>query len=327
MSRRSADPEIEMVAAVAQRLSVLLTAGVSPASALSHIAALRPEPGLRGRAAATAARRRRMLRTIAEEAGRGGDVAAAIVAAASGGSEEARAWSALAAAWRVAAVTGAPIAASLGGLAEAMRELGQARRDVEVALSGPRSAGNVVSLLPAVALLFGLLLGFDTIGILLGTVPGLICLVLGAGLTALSRWWTASLVRRATPEDPAPGLALELLAVALSGGVSAERADAGVVAAMQEFGLVGARTEAADEILELSVRAGVPAARLLTSEAALARRRARSAGQRAAASLSVTLMLPLGVCILPAFMLLGVAPMVIAVLSSTLGAAGGTMLP
>ena len=67
------------------------------------------------------------------------------------------------------------------------------------------------------------------------------------------------------------------------------------------------------EVLALSSRAGVPAAALLRSEAEEARRDARSEGERKAATLSVTLMLPLGLCILPAFMLLGVAPLLISV--------------
>ena len=71
-------------------------------------------------------------------------------------------------------------------------------------------------------------------------------------------------------------------------------------------------------MLDLSSRAGVPAAELLRSEAEQLRRDARSAGQRRAATLSVTLMLPLGLCVLPAFMLVGVVPLLISVLSSTL---------
>ena len=50
-----------------------------------------------------------------------------------------------------------------------------------------------------------------------------------------------------------------------------------------------------------------------------ARRAARSAGERKAATLAVTLMLPLGLCILPAFMLLAVAPLMLSVVSSTVG--------
>lgn len=46
---------------------------------------------------------------------------------------------------------------------------------------------------------------------------------------------------------------------------------------------------------------------------------ARADAQERAAALSVRLMLPLGLCVLPAFMALGVLPLLIAVVSSTVG--------
>ena len=75
---------------------------------------------------------------------------------------------------------------------------------------------------------------------------------------------------------------------------------------------------AADRVLDLAVRAGVPAAELLRSEADQLRRDARTAGQRRAVTLGISLLVPLGVCVLPAFMLLGVVPLLVTVLSTTL---------
>ncbi|MEO7348628.1 MAG: hypothetical protein ABIW32_02015 [Terrimesophilobacter sp.] len=75
----------------------------------------------------------------------------------------------------------------------------------------------------------------------------------------------------------------------------------------------------ANAVFDLSQRAGVPAGALLRSEADRIRREASSAAERTAETLAVTLMLPLGLCVLPAFMLLGVAPLMISVLSSTIG--------
>lgn len=71
------------------------------------------------------------------------------------------------------------------------------------------------------------------------------------------------------------------------------------------------------DALALSASAGVPARELLRAIAADERRRARVEGRRAAARLSSTLLLPLGVCTLPAFVLLGVLPLVFSVLSSS----------
>ena len=65
---------VDEVAAVVHRLSVLLAAGVAPASALAHLAASDDSE------AAGAVRRRRLLRAVAVEAARGGDVTAALLA-------------------------------------------------------------------------------------------------------------------------------------------------------------------------------------------------------------------------------------------------------
>jgi len=72
-----------------------------------------------------------------------------------------------------------------------------------------------------------------------------------------------------------------------------------------------------DAVLDLSLRAGVPAAELLRSEAEEARRTARAEVQERASTLAVQLMLPLGLCVLPAFMVLGVVPLLVTVITST----------
>jgi tight adherence protein B len=72
-----------------------------------------------------------------------------------------------------------------------------------------------------------------------------------------------------------------------------------------------------DAVLALSQRAGVPAAELLRSEAVERRRDARARAEEQAQTLSVRLMLPLGVCVLPAFMVLGVLPLLVTVIGST----------
>jgi tight adherence protein B len=192
---------------------------------------------------------------------------------------------------------------------------------VQVALAAPVATARMVMALPAVGVLFGMALGFDTLGTLFGTPAGLACLGAGTGLMVIARLWNRRLVRSAAPGRHTPGLALDLVAIAVSGGASTERAMDAVERACERCSIaLDADREVIDSVLQLSRRAGVPAAALLRSEAAEARRRARSDGARRAATLSVTLMLPLGLCILPAFMLLGVAPLLIAVISSTVTA-------
>ena len=274
------------LAGVVERLSVLLAAGVPPDSAIGYLDDPRAYALARGDLPADPA------------------------------------WCGLAAAWRVASEAGAPLASTLERFSRSLRELGQNDRDARTALAGPRATARLVMVLPVVGVLFGLALGFDTIRVLFTTPPGLGCLALGLVLLLAAMLWNRRLLARAGVRDPLPGLGLDLVAIAVSGGAALPRALETVAAVERELGIRRVDATTIDATLALSARAGVPAAGLLRSAAEQARREARSAGERAAASLGVMLMLPLGLCILPSFMLLGVAPLVLAVISSTAGSSG-----
>jgi tight adherence protein B len=227
-------------------------------------------------------------------------------------------WRAVAAAWFVASAAGAPLAPTLIELSGAIRDLAQAQREIAVALASPAATARLVLVLPGVGLLFGTFLGFNTIGTLLTTPIGWACLGLGAGLLVAAARWNRRMVRSAEPRNTTPGLELDLLAIAVSGGGALDRARASVAEAMARFPNGETTPDpAVDLILDLSRRAGVPAAALLRSEAVESRREARAAAAEGAQSLSVRLMIPLGLCILPAFMVLSVVPLVVTVLGST----------
>jgi tight adherence protein B len=292
--------EIDAIARTTSRLAVLLSAGVAPGTAWSYLADGASDP---------------VLTAAARAAACGENVSTAIVRA-TGRSEE---WGALAAAWFVAVESGAPLAQCLRDLAEGFRSLGEARRELTVSLAGPRATARMVMALPLVGVLFGAALGFNTLETLFATGPGLGCLFAGGALLCFGALWNRALLRRAAPTELAPGLTIDLMAVAMSGGASADRAWALVERARERYGLTDDAAAVAP-VIGLSVRAGVPAAELLRGEAEEARRGARAAARVAASRLAVRLMLPLGVCVLPAFMLLGVAPLLVAILSSTLGA-------
>lgn len=272
----------------AQRLSVLLRAGISPASAWGFLAAT-------------------------------GDTDAAAVHAAHAGGQSIPAaiaarghrWRPLAATWRVATAVGAPLAESLRAVAAAVRDAQECRDEVRVALAEPAATARLMAWLPLVSIGLGVALGFDTIGVLTGSPIGIGCLVAGLALMIVARLWTGALTRRATPPPAMPGLHFELVAIALSGGVSIERARALADPEVEQ------PDDGLDALLALSRSAGVPAVELLRAGASLARHRARTDGRMRAAALGAALLLPLGVCILPAFLLLGVAPMLMSVLGAS----------
>jgi len=322
-SRGSAAPRLDAVASIVQRLAVLLAAGVTPASAWEYLD--RDASPLVGPVAALAAE--------------GTPVAEAVLVSVDRVPEGERpAWRALAAAWRVATEAGAPLAPSLRSFASSLRSLADAQREISVALAAPVATARLVTALPAVGIVFGLLLGFNTLEVLFGTVPGLVCLAVGVALMLVARVWNRRLIAGAQPTDLAPGLRCELMAIAVAGGGALDRAVASVeralaASALESGGTVsvsaagdaalrdaasgGDGRSAVDAVLALSRRAGVPAGELLRSEAEESRRSARAEAAARASVLGVRLMLPLGLCVLPAFMVLCVAPLLIAVVTST----------
>jgi tight adherence protein B len=294
MTLRRARPAPDRTPDLTLRLAVLLQAGVSPVPAWRYLA----EAGEADAAAVVA------------DLDTGVTLTAAIVA-------RGERWQPIAAAWRVATEVGAPLADSLRAVATALRDANECRDDVGVALAEPAATARLMGWLPLVAVGLGVALGFDTLGVLTTSPAGIACFVAGVLLMVGARLWTRRFVRDARPAAEVPGLTAELLAIALRGGASLERARNLVTEAMPTVPMQEQEHTEIDGILTLSRSAGVPAAELLRASAAMARQRARTEGRMRAARLGASLLLPLGVCVLPAFIVLGVAPMLLSVLSST----------
>jgi tight adherence protein B len=222
-------------------------------------------------------------------------------------------WSDIAAMWGVADAVGAPLADALRTAAAALRDASEVRAEVAVALAEPIATARLLTWLPLLGLPLGAALGLNPLRIL-DEPLGVCALVLGLGLVGASRFWTLRLARHAQPGDEIPGWDGELLAVALSSGASIERACSLVGSGR---GGPAALSPGVGAALDLSARAGAPAVELLRGEAWLARHRARTRGREGAARLSTRLLVPLGVCTLPAFLLLAVVPAVLGVIRST----------
>lgn len=287
---------------IVHRLAVLLAAGLSPAAAWRQAAAASPEQARLREVAAHP-------RLVVDPAGAVGEVAAGDPA-----------WSALAAAWRVATISGAPLAPALRQFADTLRDREAAERDVGVALAGPKATAKVVLWLPAAAIVLAVIIGVDLLATI-GHPLGVASMTGGLVLVLMGRRWTRRLVREAEPPPPTAGLALDLLAVAAAGGRSPEAA-----VTLVERSLTAAALEVGDDerraladLVHLSRQAGAPLGELARAEAQDARADSRAHARQSAERLGVRLMLPLGACILPAFLLLGVVPVLLAIISSTLG--------
>lgn len=273
-----------------QTLAVLLQAGAAPVVAWRHLADT-GDPH---------------AEAVVERIGHGVPLVAAI-------EEEGEPWVDLAAAWEIATTVGAPLAEVLRMIAETLRDASSAADDVRIALAEPAGTARLLLWMPFAGLLLGFALGFDTLGVIVGTPMGGGCVIAGLLLVGVARWWTRRLLLRAKPASGTPGIRAELVAVALGGGASIERA-VRLVAASPGSSQGEERVRA---VLDLSRAAGVPATELLRASATQDRHISRVQGRLRAAKLSTQLLFPLGVCTLPAFLLLGVAPLLLSVLAST----------
>lgn len=300
-SRGSVTREGSVAAGSALRAAVLLRGGV-PAAKVWRV--LGEEPGAPPQ-----------LVGIAERVSEGCENSRALASCAE------PEWRVLAAAWALAQQSGAPVALMLERIADALVELERLRERRSVLLAGPRATIRLVGALPIVALLMGALLGFDPLAVLL-SLAGAVIATVGGVLLLLGVYWAKTLTDRLASAEWVSGLECELCWIALYGGASQQRALRRVVDAIDQFGvswvkLSSMRSEGTVHgVLRVATAHGTPAGPMLLAEANAARVRTLTGLEREAERLAVRVLLPIGVCVLPSFIVLGVLPVLFAVMGS-----------
>jgi tight adherence protein B len=221
----------------------------------------------------------------------------------------------------VAREAGAPIATVLGQVAKNCDRLAFHADMVAQSVAGPRLAARIIGVLPGLAVPLTSILGFDVVGVLIGSVTGWILIALAAFLTWAGARWSKKMVARALFTAPSPGLYPRLVAISISVGIGVTSSRNSALRALVDADLLstidGEEVRRSDQFLESSSRLGIPVAaglRALDDQCVdevlqLSSLKARELGER--------LLLPLGTCTLPAFLALGVVPAVISVVSST----------
>lgn len=254
---------------------------------------------------------------------------------------------------RMSESAGAPLATSLERAAEHAEERIDALLGRQSALAAPRATGRILSWLPLLGLGLGVLMGSDPVGVLTGSVLGALTGLLGLGLAFAGRRWTAALVHRAEVESAASNgaeqtsnmppvdtaLVLELLAAQLRAGLAPLAALGTLAEALNSRALhtvcqrlqMGSNWGSAwsgsaagtfgelRDALAPAYTGGAPSTALLLSLADAHRLSERRAAERAAGKLSVALVVPLGLCSLPAFICLGIVPILISLLPTLTG--------
>lgn len=163
---------IELCHALSAELAAGRTPGEALARAISSVDVPDPE----------------LLREVVAAARDGGDVSTALTnAAPAQGGEGLRR---LAACWDVGVTAGAGLSALVERVGAALRAAQTHRQDVAAQLAGPRATARMLAALPALGLLMAGALAMHPFDFLLGTLPGLACLVTGIALDVCGLWWT-----------------------------------------------------------------------------------------------------------------------------------------
>jgi tight adherence protein B len=220
----------------------------------------------------------------------------------------------------VAVATGAPLSGTVSRLQSLVRDVAAAHDEILSALSAPLLARRIVMLVPVASIALGTALGFNVLEALFSSALGVACLVGGAVLSIVGWAWMRRLVARATDHHPAPGLWCELVAVAVGSGLPLGRAVRVAERAVESVALWTPKEarEQGGRLLTIAAQAGVSVASALHNLADDQRARSFAEQRRAARELGERILVPVGACYLPAFLLWGVVPLVGSVVSETL---------
>jgi tight adherence protein B len=262
------------------------------------------------------------------------------------------AWDAVRAACSLAHTAGSGLADVLEVVADHIQLEREARAARESAIAGPRLSATVLQWLPAMGLGLGALIDVHALKVLFVTALGWVLLTSAGVLVWAGRWWMGWLVRGAEEASQVvstgPGgvrdrlpvtLLLTLVDAALASGLDVRGAVAVVGEAIgraeghalehvssalalgEPWAGAWSGCPAPLLILERALRsawtAGTSPRALLRATSSSLRLEARLAAEKAVGELGVRMALPLTLCMLPAFALVGLVPMLVAVASST----------
>ena len=296
---RANDADSLEAAVVAARLSVFIRAGLSPSRAWSEVARLVDS---------------NCVTDISGALAHGQRHSESVKAVLKGKSP---AWSGLSCVIAIADEAGAPLADVLWRFSQSLRQQLQIERELDVVTKAPKLTVRVLVILPVLGLLMASLLGVNAWGFLVGTALGRISGLLAGALLITAVIWMRTMMGRAVPPPGDRGLPSELFSIAASGGVLPETALERVRLVLDDHDL-SYNDEDLSALAHISRRVGVPVSTLAASEASWAREKVRLDAEEAHAVLAVALLIPLGLLILPAFVLVAVVPVVVTLLGEVI---------
>lgn len=193
-----------------------------------------------------------------------------------------------------AILTGAPLGQVTQRLVAFEFDLAKFKSELASANAVPIATRKLLLWLPGLSLVIGQLAGFGTIAAIFHPI-GLIALVLALLLIAIGVRWSGRLLAPLLKDPTHPALELIQFSLRLSSGASLkESVSPGV-----------------SELVLLSRQTGAPLQELVQHEIDLVTQRALQDSMTQAKRMSIELLVPMALTVLPAFLILTIVPMLI----------------
>jgi tight adherence protein B len=214
--------------------------------------------------------------------------------------------------WDMAKDSGGNLALALDRLAEVFEAQHKQSSELKVAFASPRASANLILLLPLLAVIFAELLGLPTISSALETSLGAVAIGVGLVLLIVARVISLRMLEKARPRETDPGAFLDAVVIGLSAGLS-PRASSSLAQtkAVLNFGEEVSKEQLAGlmDAVSVSEQSGIALSGILSARADALRHRLLNRRRQDLAKLSISLLLPLGLAALPAFVFLAVVPL------------------
>ncbi|CAB4629259.1 unannotated protein [freshwater metagenome] len=219
--------------------------------------------------------------------------------------------------WEVARESGGNLALSLDRLAEVFEAQQKQNSELRLAFASPRATANLILMLPLLAVLFAELLGLSALSASFETSLGSLAIGLGLVLLIVARIISLRMLEKAKPREADPGAFLDAVVIGLSAGLS-PKGSANLAGRKCVENL--ATPVASEQLSQLwdsvavSEKSGIALTGILSARADALRHRLWNRRRTALAKLSISLLFPLGLAALPAFVFLAVVPVGIGLL-------------
>lgn len=227
-------------------------------------------------------------------------------------------WSVAREVWLYSVRTGAPMAQTFTRIAESCDHYAEALAARETAATGARMTLRILVGLPLAGIVLSGVTGLDVAGFYLGSIFGGGVFVTGVGLLWLGWRGMQRIIAAVTAPCLTTGMLADLASVTVRSGV-------GVREILTSLPRLATEWDSTDEMLsirqlvERSHGAGSPLGPILDAEAVRRRSESRHRVHRDIEALPTRLLIPTGLCLLPAFIVLTVVPTVILMARVALG--------